>query len=248
LNPGRPFSDHFSGHASDYAAHRPRYPEALYRFLAEQCQAHQLAWDCATGNGQAAFSLADYFERVIATDASAQQVDAATAHPKITYSVAPAEASGLDDASVDLLTIAQALHWFDLDAFFEEASRVVKPGGLLVAWSYAESSVDSEVDSVTRAVFDEVEDYWPPERNIVMNRYRDIAFPWAGVEAPSISMSENWTVDQMLGYFRTWSATQRCQKHRGTDPVAIHESALRQAWGASRRQVSWPLTIKAIRR
>jgi SAM-dependent methyltransferase len=244
----RSFSDHFSGHASEYAAHRPRYPEALYQFLADQCQDHCLAWDCATGNGQAALSLTEYFDRVIASDASAKQVAAATAHPKIFYTVAPAESSGIEEASIDLLTIAQALHWFDLDAFFAEANRVVKPGGLLAAWTYADSRVNSEVDSVIDSVIEEVEDYWPPERDIVMNLYRDIIFPWTEIEVPAVRMQENWTVDQLLGYFRTWSASKRYQKDRGADPVSLHESALRHAWGDSKRTVTWPLTLKVIRR
>jgi ubiquinone/menaquinone biosynthesis C-methylase UbiE len=244
----RSFSDHFSGHASEYAVHRPRYPEALYRFLADQCQDHNLAWDCATGNGQAALSLTEYFDRVIATDASAEQVAAATAHPRISYSVVPAEGSGIEEASIDLLTIAQALHWFNLDAFFSEANRVVKPGGLLAAWTYADSRVNNEVDSVIDNVIYEVEDYWPPERDIVMNLYRDITFPWTEIEVPAIHMQENWTVDQLLGYIRTWSASKRYQKDRGADPVSLHESTLRNAWGVSTRTVTWPLTLKVVRR
>ena len=242
------FSDHFSGHASEYAAHRPHYPEALYRFLAEQCQDHKLAWDCATGNGQAALSLTEYFDRVIATDASAEQVAAATAHPKLSYAVASAQSSGLEKASIDLLTIAQALHWFDLGAFFKEANRVVKPGGLLAAWTYGDSSVNGEVDAVIADVLNAVERYWPPERDIVMNDYRDITFPWTEIEVPPIRMQENWTVDQMLGYFRTWSASKRYQQDCGADPVSLHESAMRHAWGTATRTVTWPLTVKVVRR
>jgi SAM-dependent methyltransferase len=244
----RKFPDHFSGHASEYAAYRPQYPEALYRFLTDNCQQHELAWDCATGNGQAALSLASYFEHVIATDASAEQIIAAIAHPKIKYSVAPAATSGIAAASVDLVTVAQALHWFDVEAFFAEATRIVKPGGLLAAWSYEKSSVDAGIDPILDAIFDEVEDYWPLERDIVMNRYRDIVFPWPEIEVPPISMIEDWTVEQMLGYCRTWSASKRYQDDRGIDPVAAHESELRHAWGAVRRAVSWPLTITVVRR
>jgi SAM-dependent methyltransferase len=245
---GRNFPDHFSGHASDYAAYRPQYPEALYRFLSDNCQQHQLAWDCATGNGQAALSLAGYFEHVVATDASAEQIVAAAAHPKLSYFVAPAESSGIAAASVDLVTVAQALHWFDTEAFFAEVTRTVKPGGLLAAWSYEKSSVDADIDPILDAIFDEVEDYWPPERDIVMNRYRDIEFPWPEVEVPPISMIEDWTVEQMLGYCRTWSAAKRYHVDRGVDPVAAHESELRHAWGEARSAVSWPLAIRVVRR
>jgi SAM-dependent methyltransferase len=245
---GHRFPDHFSGHAGDYAEYRPQYPEALYRFLTDNCQQHELAWDCATGNGQAALSLAGYFEHVLATDASPEQIVAATAHPDISYSVAAAKSSGIAAASVDLVTVAQALHWFDTEAFFAEATRIVKPGGLLAAWCYQKSSVEADIDPVLDAMFDEVEDYWPPERDIVMNCYRDIVFPWPEIEVPPISMIEDWTVEQMLGYCRTWSASQRYQEDRGIDPVAAHESELRHAWGEVTRAVNWPLTIRVARR
>lgn len=241
------FPDHFSGHAAEYATYRPRYPETLYQFLSDNCEHHQLAWDCATGSGQAAMSLAAYFERVVATDASTEQVASASAHPNIHYSVAPAEDSGISEASVDLVTVAQALHWFDIDEFFAEVTRVVKPGGLLAAWSYERASVDANIDPILDAIFDEVEDYWPPERAIVMNRYRDITFPWSELSVPPISMVENRTVEQVLGYFRTWSASKRYQEDRGADPVTLHESELRSAWGSANRAVSWPLTIRVCR-
>jgi len=242
------FPDHFSGHASEYATHRPYYPEALYRFLVDNCPQHDLAWDCATGNGQAAKSLAEHFERVIATDASAEQIEAAPARPDIEFRVAPAENSGIAATSVDLVTVAQALHWFDIPAFFDETTRVLKPGGLLAAWSYEKASVNAIIDPILDTIFDDVEDYWPPERDIVMNRYRDITFPWPEVEVPPISMTESWVVDQMLGYCRTWSASKRYQLDRGVDHVANHEPDLRQAWGEGSRVVNWPLTIRAARR
>ena len=123
----------------------------------------------------------------------------------------------------------------------------MKPGGLLAAWSYEDSSVNDEVDFVYAAIFDEVEDYWPPQREIVMNSYRDIVFPWPELKVPAIAMTENWTVEQMLGYLRTWSATKRYQKDRGNDPIARHENALRSAWGDEARIVRWPLNFKVAR-
>ena len=241
------FPDHFSGHASEYATFRPQYPEALYEFLADHCQQNDAAWDCATGNGQAALSLARHFKKIFATDASTEQIASAEPNQQISYSIAPAESSGIEDASVDLVTIAQALHWFDIDAFFAEVTRVLKQGGLLAAWSYEASSVSDEVDLVFAAIFDEVEDYWPPQREIVMNNYRDIVFPWPELEVPAVAMTESWVVEQMLGYLRTWSATRRYQNHRGNDPIARHEKALRRAWGSGARIVSWPLNFKVAR-
>jgi len=242
------FPDHFSGHASDYAEYRPRYPAQLYGFLADNCVENRLAWDCATGNGQAAMSLIRHFDQVIATDASGTQIAAAKPHPDIRYAVAMAEQSGLADASVDLVTVAQALHWFNKDAFLAEATRVLKPGGILAAWSYEKCRVDSNVDPVIEQIFAEVENYWPAERRIVENRYRDVNYSWPSIEVPQYSMSEDWHVQQALGYFRTWSASKHYQQEHGRDPVSRHEAALRNAWGDARRAIGWPLTIKAGRR
>lgn len=242
------FPDHFSGHAGDYATYRPQYPGELYRFLADNCAGHRLAWDCATGNGQAALSLTRHFDRVIATDASDTQIAAAKPHPDIRYAVAAAEHSSLAEASVDLVTVAQALHWFDIDAFLAEATRVLKPGGILAAWSYEKCSVDADIDPVIEQIFAEVENHWPAERRIVENRYSDIDYPWPLLEVPQFSMSEHWRVEQALGYFRTWSAGKRYQQEHGRDPVSRHEMALRKAWGNAGRAVSWPLTVKAGRR
>jgi ubiquinone/menaquinone biosynthesis C-methylase UbiE len=239
------FPDYFSGHASDYAEYRPQSPGQLYRFLADNCVERRLAWDCATGNGQAAVSLIRFFDRVVATDASGTQIAAARPHPEIRYAVAAAEDSGLAEASVDLVTVAQALHWFNIDAFLAEATRVLKPGGIVAAWSYEKCSVDADIDPIIERIFAEVENHWPAERRIVENRYSDIDYPWTLLEVPQYSMSEHWRVEQALGYFRTWSASKRYQQKNGRDPISRHEMALRKAWGNAGRAISWPLTVKA---
>jgi len=242
------FPDHFSGHASDYAEYRPHYPDDIYQYLADNCSERRLAWDCATGNGQAALSLIRHFDRVLATDASSRQIAAAMPHPDIHYAVAAAERSGLAEASVDLVTVAQALHWFRTDAFIAEAGRVLKPGGILAAWSYEKCGVAADVDPIIGQIFAEVENYWPTQRRIVVNRYSDIDFPWPLLEAPQFFMSENWTVKQALGYFRTWSAAKRYQQAHGQDPISRYEDDLRRVWGVASRVMSWPLTFKAVRR
>ena len=165
---GQGFKDHFSGHAADYARFRPRYPAALFTAIREQAAAPQLALDCATGNGQLAVGLTAFCHRVIATDASAEQVHNARSHPRIEYRVAPAEASGLPAASVDLVTVGQALHWFDHARFASEVERIVVPGGLFVCVSYATCQVDRDIDAVVATLYvDLLDAYWPPERKLV---------------------------------------------------------------------------------
>lgn len=241
------FKDHFSGHADSYAAFRPTYPQSLMQFLADCCEQRRAAWDCATGNGQTALALTRFFDRVIATDASAAQIDSAKTHPKVEYRVASAESSGLAAKSIDLITVSQALHWFDIDRFFEEAMRVLVPGGVLSAWSYELCIVEPAVDAQILALYQQIDEYWPPERRLVEARYRDIELPMPAIAAPDFEMSARWTAGEMLGYLRTWSACQRYLRERGVDPVAAVEEPLRALWGPGLREVRWPIAVKAGR-
>ncbi len=239
------FKDHFSGHSSSYAAYRPNYPDELFSFLANCCAGHHRAWDCATGNGQAALALTARFEDVVASDASEAQIQAAASNPRITYLVSPAEASGLDDESIDLITVAQALHWFDIPVFFDEAQRVLTPAGVLAVWSYERCLIDADIDEVVNEFLDDiVGPYWPPERGLVKDGYRAIELPMPLISAPDFAMKAHWSADEMLGYLLTWSASQRYMKDHGSDPVALIESRLRAFWGNGSRDVSWPLNIK----
>jgi SAM-dependent methyltransferase len=242
-----PFKDHFSGHAGRYAVYRPTYPDALFAFLADCCDGRRHAWDCATGNGQTAIALTHWFDRITATDASTAQIDAAKPHPRIDYRVAPAEASGLASASLDLITVSQALHWFDIDRFFDEAVRVLVPGGVLAAWSYGLCHVDEACDAIVLSLYREIDAYWPPERQLVDEGYRHITLPMPVIAAPPFEMTAVWSADAMLGYLRTWSAAQRWLRDRGSDPVTSIESALRLAWGDGPREVRWPLALKLCR-
>lgn len=248
---GRPFKDHFSGHAGDYAAYRPTYPASLFEWLAQESPGRTLAWDCACGNGQAAVSLAAYFERVYATDASPEQIREAAAHPRVEYAVAGAEHSGLPDGSVDLLTVAQAYHWFDHDAFHTEAVRVLRPGGVMAVWAYSLAQIDDRVDDVMFELFDErLAGYWPPERTYVDNGYRDLELPFAQLESPSFEMTAEWTLTVLLSYLGTWSSVRRYITSNGIDPVEDLRGAFTTAWGRgdSPRQVRWPLILRACRK
>lgn len=246
------FKDHFSRLAAQYAEFRPRYPGALYDFLAKASPAQKRAWDCACGSGQATLDLAERFESVIGTDASAQQIAAAPAHPRVTYGVARAEESGLESNSVDLVTVAQSLHWFDRPLFYAEAERVLRPSGLLAVWTYAMPRLnEAPIDKLLQTYYwDTVGEYWPPERRHVENGYRSINFPFAEITSPSLSMRESWTQAQFVGYLRSWSATGRYVDARGEDPVAALEVVLGPAWGESTRArtVSWPLSLRVGRR
>lgn len=239
------FKDHFSGHSSSYAEYRPTYPGGLFSFLADCCSRHHLAWDCATGNGQAARALTPYFQQVIASDASEAQLQAADSHPKIEYRIAKAEASGLDENTIDLITVAQAMHWFDIPAFLDEVQRVLTAGGVLAIWSYERCLVDSACDEMINEFYaDIVGPCWPPERALVEEGYRSIELPMPMISAPEFAMQIHWTVDEMLGYLRTWSASQRYLKENGSDPASLIEERLCKAWGEGSRKVTWPLNLK----
>ena len=239
------FKDHFSGHSRSYAEFRPTYPESLFGFLADCCARRQLAWDCATGNGQAAWALTQYFEQVIGTDASEAQIRSAKSKPGIEFHVARAEESGLDDNSIDLITVAQALHWFDIASFFDEAQRVLAPGGVLAVWSYERCFVDPDCDLLINELYaDILRSYWPPERKLVEEGYQSIELPMPSITPPEFAMEIDWTAEEMLGYLRTWSASRRYLMDKGSDPVALIEGRLLEAWGAGTRQVSWPLNLK----
>lgn len=247
----RRFHDHFSGVSGGYAVFRPRYPAALFDYLASLVPRESLVWDCAAGTGQASVDLAARFPRVIATDASAQQIASAAPHPRIEYRVALAEKSGLPDRSVTLLTIAQALHWLDLGRFWPEAKRVLQPGGVFAAWGYGPAVLEGEeVDRLVREYHVvTVGPYWPPERVIVENGYREISFPFEELSPPGFSMQERWTLDQLLGYLGTWSSTTRYRQAMGKDPLIPLAEALRVAWGNGGvpRRISWPLALRVGR-
>lgn len=247
----REFADHFSRLSARYAAYRPRYPEALFDAIAAASARRDQVWDCATGNGQAAVPLADRFEAVLATDASRQQVRAAAPHERVHYLVALAEAAPVRDRSAGLVTVAQALHWLDLPRFYAEVRRVIRPGGLLVAWTYGAQRVDGgAIDAAIDEFYGRVVGpYWAPERRLVETGYRTLDFPFEEVAIPSPPMTEHWGLVELLGYVSTWSAVARCREVTGRDPLGDLEARLAPLWGepAERRRVEWPIAVRAGR-
>jgi len=245
------FADHFSADSGRYARYRPGYPDALFRWLAQSAPAGGLALDCATGSGQAAIPLAGYFSRVLATDASRHQLQAASPHPRVHYAVAAAERSPVRDASVSLVTVAQAFHWLNHGEMFQELNRCLLPGGLFAVWTYALCSISPGVDPLLREFHDTtVGPYWPTERQLVERGYSDLTFPLEPVEPPDFPMTAAWDLDRLLGYVGTWSAVRRYREQRGTDPLPALRQAFLPAWGerGATRTCRWPLTLRAGRK
>jgi SAM-dependent methyltransferase len=244
------FKDHFSKQAARYAKFRPRYPQKLFEYLGNIAPSRQLAWDCGTGNGQAAVGLASVFDRVLATDASDKQIANAQSHEIVEYRVAPAENSGIGSGTIDLIMVAQALHWFDLDRFYAEACRILKPDGVLAASAYNLLHIEKAIDEVVNRYYHEVVGpFWPPERELV-EQFANLSFPFREIDAPKFEMTAHWDLDHLLGYLRTWSSTQRFIAAKGNDPLEEITDALRGAWGNSgqTRNVTWPLIVRIGRK
>jgi SAM-dependent methyltransferase len=244
------FKDHFSARSADYAAYRPTYPRALINYLADQCTQTKLALDVGCGTGQLSVLLADRFEHVIATDASAQQIEKAEAHERVEYRVAPAERSGLPNHTVDLITAAQAAHWFDLDAFYAEVRRVGKPGAVLALIAYGVIQADPEIDLVIRHFYEEVAGpYWPPERRHVENGYRSFHFPFEERAAPPLAIEVQWQASDLLGYIDTWSAVRGLEKAQGREPFEQFQRDLLSLWNEPqrRRTIRFSLSLRVGR-
>lgn len=243
------FKDHFSQVAVGYAAHRPSYPPALVDFLARLAPARRLAWDAGCGSGQLALLLANAFERVIATDASAEQIAQATAHANVEYRCAAAEVSGLPDRVVDLATAAQAAHWFDLPAYYAEVRRVARPGAIVALISYGVCAAGSDLDAVIRPFYrDVLPAYWPPERWHVDDGYRSLPFPFEELPTPSFEIQRDCGLADLIGYVGTWSAVWALERAQGQGPFATFRRELAAAWGpAAIRTVRWPLALRVGR-
>ncbi len=242
-----PFKDHFSAQAAKYAKFRPGYPDALFRYLAGLSPKRNTAWDCATGSGQSALALTKYFDRVIATDASEQQIQHAVHHGKIQYDVCPAEQTTIPEKSVDLVTVAQALHWFDFEAFYKEVKRVMKPDGIFAAWCYNLLTVSNEIDALLFKFYDKiVGPFWPPERKWIERNYQTIPFPFREIKPPEFFMEINWSLTELTGYLVTWSAVSQYKQALGKNPIDLMKSDLSSLWGDAEkiRPVRWPIYMR----
>ena len=238
--------DNFSRQADIYAKYRPGYPPELFDFILSSVKERNNAWDCATGNGQTAKELAPYFSKVFATDISARQLEQATVAPNIIYSVQPAEETNFPDHRFDLVTISQALHWLQFDAFYKEVKRVTKPGGWIAAWMYSMPEISPVIDEwlVVHFYKDTVGSYWDYERKYVDDNYATIPFPFDEISCPPFHIHFEWTLQELEGYINTWSALQKFISKNGFNPVGDFMKKIEPLWEGERMPVSFPVSMR----
>lgn len=237
--------DNFSRQADLYARYRPVYPEKLFDFMLEKAPGREIAWDCATGNGQTATVLGRYFKQVWATDISRKQIDHATVADNIIYSVQPAEQTDFADHSVDLVTVSQALHWFNFEKFYKEVKRVGRPGSWLAVWAYSLLKIEPDIDAIIEAYhFGTLKDYWDAERKYVDDHYANIPFPFVEITTPSFFIEYNWKLDDVQGYLYTWSALQKFIAAGNDDPIPGLIARIRPHWKQETKKIVFPLHLK----
>ncbi|SDM23604.1 class I SAM-dependent methyltransferase [Siphonobacter aquaeclarae] len=225
--------DLFSRQSDLYARYRPTYPTELFDFILEYVPMRRAAWDCATGNGQVASVLSDYFTTVEATDISEKQLAEAIPRPNVHYQLSPAETTPFEAGTFDLVTVGQALHWFDFGPFFEEVKRVSRPGALFAAWGYELLEISPEVDPLILDFYENiVGPFWAPERKHIQEKYRNIPFPLQEIPAPEFAMVKNWTLEELGGYFSSWSSVQGYISQYGENPVPDLIAQISPFWPA----------------
>lgn len=238
--------DNFSAQAEIYAKYRPLYPPGLFEYINEFAPEKKLAWDCGTGNGQAAQVLSRYYEKVFATDISQKQINNAQKEPNIVYAIEPAEKTSLPSNSVDLITVSQALHWFSFDQFYKEVRRVGKPNALIAVWTYNLLKINPSIDLlIDKFHFETLNDYWDSERKLVNENYQSIPFPFTQITSPKFSIDAAWGLPQLYGYLNTWSAVQKFIAANQHNPVDDLIKDIESQWaGDEIKPISFPITLK----
>ncbi len=241
------WKDNFSRQADIYAKYRPKYPQYLYDFLMTLVKNNHVAWDCATGNGQVATSLAAFFDKVIATDASLSQLAYAKPLPNVEYRVAKAESSGFKSNSVDLITVAQAIHWFDFEKFFSEVRRKAHNDTVIAVWGYGLLKISANLDEILQDLYANVlGDYWDRERKHLDNAYQTIPFPFKTIPTPRFSMQLEWNLADLMGYLNTWSSVQKFIVAENYSPLEKVEADLKKSWGDRNvpKKIDWDIYLK----
>jgi SAM-dependent methyltransferase len=237
--------DNFSNQADIYARYRPTYPPKLFEFIVSKVKERKLAWDCATGNGQSAKELSRHFESVLATDISGKQIENAHQAPNVIYSVQPAEKTDIPDHSVNLITVSQAVHWFDFVKFYDEVRRTAKPHGWIAVWMYALLRLSEPINElIDRYHYETLGNYWDKERKYVDNNYVTIPFPFQEIDVPNFSIEYDWTIAELEGYLNTWSALQKFIAANGVSPVPDLMKSLLPHWKAEKMKVVFPLYLR----
>lgn len=238
--------DNFSTQAAEYAIYRPTYPDNLYDFLFKLVSHKDAAWDCATGNGQVASVLAQHFQHVYATDISEKQLSQALPLPNVVYKVESSDQVKVTDQSFDLITVAQAIHWFNFDAFYNEVKRTLKPNGIIAVIGYGLMSIDKKVDQVIYKLYEEIlGKYWDSERRYIEEGYKTIPFPFEEIVAPHFQIKTNWNFNQMIGYLNTWSSLQHYKKANDRNPLEYVLTELKEAWGDdAEKDVRFPVLLR----
>lgn len=240
--------DNFSTKSADYAKFRPTYPKELYQFIKKNLDITNSAWDCGTGNGQVARELAKFFTRVEATDISAQQLENALQKPNINYSRQPAEETNFPDNSFNLVTVAQAIHWFNFDAFYAEVNRVLKPGGFIAVIGYSLFKSNAKTDAVITSFYkDIIGPWWDEERRYLDEHYKNLAFPFNELQTPDFQKEYEWTFEQLIGYLKTWSAVKHYKNAKGDNPVELIKTELKTAFG-EKNKVVFPILFRMGRK
>ena len=242
-----PFRDYFSSQSKDYAKHRPGYPGKMFEHLASLAPSQELAWDCGTGNGQAALALAERFQHVIATDASAAQIENAFPHERIEYRVEPSEKTTIASHSVNLITVGTAVHWFDFEAFYQEVRRVGRQNGILAVWTYYFPIIEPEIDRwLEHFYWETLSGFWPERIHYLEERYETLPFPFEEIKPPKFEMKEIWDVDNMIGFLASWSAVRKLVEAQGKTAFEGQIEELERIWGknAEKREICWPLHFR----
>jgi len=242
-----PFHDHFSEQAKEYARHRPSYPAAMFDYLVSLAPARELAWDCGTGNGQAAIALAEMFQHVIATDASSAQIENAFPHERVEYRVEPSENTTIPAGTVDLITVGTAVHWFDFDPFYTEVRRVGKANGIIAVWTYHLPMIAPEIDTWLEHFYrSTLKGYWPDRIRYLDQRYRSLPFPFEEIQPPGFEMQATWDLGELIGFLASWSAVRKLVEARGKMAFEAQVKELEDVWGekTQEKKIRWPLHFR----